>query len=406
MACLLLPPLEVLQGALEIAGQGRDGGDDAPGGSAEPPTPAPKQEPKEGPGEGRGDEPKDEPKDEPAPEKPRSAQETKAQAKAEQSRLKKLKERQVSELRALGKRPEGDPVLQRARLDLAKTLKSLGELKASLALYKTIHDVCEKKYPSGHSKLLSAKDDLAMAYWAMDDFKHARGLLEEILGTHNQKPESKYLLWVKDCYAKCLYFLKDYKSALPYAEEVYERRSKELPEGHVDLIDTSMTLAAVRIELGNSEGSLGILEDLENVAERARPRDEHLLRIVLTNKGAALGRLHHDQEALAVYERLMALCESLPEDDRFRLLGRLDYATSLTTAGRLEESLPICKDLLRLFSRKSIQYKEEIRKTRAELDRIERIGKAREAEKAKTAAPKKSTAPRKEARQEPGKGRP
>jgi CHAT domain-containing protein/tetratricopeptide (TPR) repeat protein len=208
--------------------------------------------------------------------------------------------------------PDDHPDLQSARINLAGTIKPLGDLLGARSLEQKVLEVYFRTLPEDHQDVQLARMNLGTSLLALGDFQGARDLEERAL----------------------------------------QIESKTLGEDDPNLQGTRVNLAITLCSLGDPKSARELLEKVRDVLERTRPDDDLELQIVRLDLAGMIDLLGDPQTALLLKEKVLAIdLKNLPDDHPNLQLARQNLATTIEALGDLERARPLYEKVLEVRKR-------------------------------------------------------
>lgn len=304
-----------------------------------------------------------------------------------------LDERDQVTARALA---DEDADLQTARLNLAGTLKDLGDLQAAFTLEERVLAVRSRTLPDDHADLQGARlilantmnrlrdpmgaralqekaleaylktghdDDptlqaarlsLAVTMKRLGDFQRARALEERVLEVFSKSlpDDSPELQTARLNLAVTLKDLGDLQAARALEERVLEIRARTLPDDHADLQEARLSLARTIALLGNHADARTLQEKALAVYSKTLAYDHPALQVARLDLAVTMMRLGEIQKAHALKEQVVEIwSRTLPEDHPALQIARANLASTLRQLGDLQGARELQEQVLEVFSR-------------------------------------------------------
>ena len=202
-------------------------------------------------------------------------------------------------------------------LDLDRFAVELGSLKDSLVLRGSLLELRTRILPPDHLDLLSAKEDLGLMRYMLDDLAGARELFQEVHEARARllPPDHPDLLRVKQNLGVMKKELGDLAAARELCEEVHAARTRALPPNHPDLLAAKQNLAATRKDLGDLAGARELEEVVLEGRTRLLPPDHPDLLNAKQNLAATRYLLGDLAGAIELFEEVhVARTRLLPPD--------------------------------------------------------------------------------------------
>jgi len=248
----------------------------------------------------------------------------------------------------------GNPDLLRARVSLAGSMYSMGDLAGARALFESVLAARERALPADHRDLSNARMDLASSMHEMGDVPEARALYESVLAAFERTLPADHsdLLLVRFNLANSMRKMGDIAGARALEESVLAAFERTLPADHADLLTVRFSLANSMREMGDIAGARALLESVLAAFERTLPADHYDLLIARGNLAASMHEMGDITGARALEESVLAARErTLPADHYDLLAARLNLATSMYKMGDMPEARALEASVLAAFER-------------------------------------------------------
>jgi tetratricopeptide (TPR) repeat protein len=266
--------------------------------------------------------------------------------------------------------PDDHPDLQRARGDLAVTIKALGDLPRAKALEERILEVRTRTLPDDHPDLQLARGNLAVTIKALGDLPGAKTLEEKVLEvrTRTLPDDHPDLQLARGNLAVTIKALGDLPGAKALEEKVLEVRTRTLPDDHPDLQKARLNLAVTIKALGDLPGAKALEEKALKVYTRTLPDDHPDLQKARANLAATIkdlgdleGAKALDEKALEVYTR------TLPDDHPYLQAARVNLSGTIHVLGDLPGAKALDEKALEVYTRTLPDDHPDLQKARANL---------------------------------------
>ncbi len=250
---------------------------------------------------------------------------------------------------------QGDhPDLQAARLNLAVTIKAQGDLAGALVLEEQVLEVFSRTLPDEHPDLQAARQNLALTLEALGDHAGARALEERVLEVLSLMLPDDHpdLQTARHNLAVTLSAQGDHAGARALKERVLEVRSRTLPDDHPDLQKARRNLALTLEALGDHAGARVLFERVLEVRSRTLPDDHPDLQTARHNLAVTLSAQGDPGGARVLFERVLeVLSRTLPDDHPKLQKARLNLADMLSTQGDHAAARALVEKVLGVRSR-------------------------------------------------------
>jgi hypothetical protein len=185
-----------------------------------------------------------------------------------------------------------DPDLRTARQNLATTLQGLGELPRARALEERVLEICSRTLSPDQVDLQQARLNLAVTVNAQGDFQRARALEEEVLEVYTRTlpHDAPDLQAARTNLAITMRELGDLQGALELEKEVLEVYSRTLPDDHPDVQRARAELAMTIVALGDLQGARTLDRQVLDVLSRTLPDDHPELQLARSSLARCSGR--------------------------------------------------------------------------------------------------------------------
>ena len=217
----------------------------------------------------------------------------------------------------------------------------LGDPQAAVSLSDAVNLLDETLGPD-HPRTLTARDNLAHAYWSAGRLDQAIGLLEQNLADRERVlgPDHPDTLTSRNNLALAYQAAGRLDQAVPLFEQNLADRERVLGDDHPHTLASRGGLAGAYRDAGRLEQAIGLFE--QNLADRERVLgDDH--PHTLTSRGnlagayQAAGRL---EQAIDLFEQNLAeALRVLGPDHPHTLVSRNNLAAAYQAAGRLEQAI-------------------------------------------------------------------
>ncbi|MCE9592955.1 MAG: CHAT domain-containing protein [Planctomycetes bacterium] len=250
--------------------------------------------------------------------------------------------------------PDDHPDLQAARENLAGTLYRLGDLSGARALEEKVLEVRSRTLPDDHPDLQAARGNLAVTIKALGDLAGARALQEKVLEVCSRTLSDDHpdLQWARGNLATTIKALGDLTGARTLEERVLEVRSRMLPDDHPDLLRTRLNLAGTLYRLGDLSGARALEEKVLEVRSRTLPDNHPDLQAARGNLAVTIKALGDLAGARALQEKVLEVCSrTLPDDHPDLQDARQSLAATISALGDLAGARALEEKVLEVRSR-------------------------------------------------------
>jgi CHAT domain-containing protein len=278
-----------------------------------------------------------------------------------------------------------DPELQSARMDLAVTIRQLGDLPGARALFEQVLEVRSRTLAADHADVLAARHALAQTLRPLGDLQGARALFEQVLEVRSRTlgDDHRDLQATREGLGVTLFALGDLQRARPLLEKVLEVRSRTLPATRSELQVARLNLAGVLHMLGDFAGARALVERAVEVYSRTLPDDHRHLQLARMNLAVLTKELGDLNGARLLEEKVLeVLSELLPDDHPDLQAARQNLANTLRQLGDTAGARDLHERVLDVLSSALPADHPDLQKARlnlaATLDRCGELEAARE----------------------------
>ncbi|MFO1031186.1 MAG: CHAT domain-containing tetratricopeptide repeat protein [Planctomycetota bacterium] len=250
--------------------------------------------------------------------------------------------------------PDEHPDLQAARGNLALTKKALGDLPAALALEEQVFAVFSRTLPDDHPDLQKARSNLANTKRDLGDLHGALALEEQVFAVWSRilPDDHPDLQAARQGLAITKRALGDLPAANALFEQVFAVRSRTLPDDHPDLQAARSNLALTKKALGDLHGALALEEQVFAVRSRTLPDDHPDLQDARGNLALTKEALGDLPGALTLKEQVFEVrSRTLPDDHPDLQLARGNLAATKKALGDLHGALALEEQVFAVRSR-------------------------------------------------------
>jgi len=235
--------------------------------------------------------------------------------------------------------PPDSTALLKAKGDLAEAMFDLGDVAGAHELFESLLDAWTRILPPDHPDLIRSKQALAWTKFELGDLAGARELQEAVLEARTclLHPDNRELLAAKSNLALTRRGLGDLAGALELEESVLEVLGRLLSPDHPDLLMAKGNLAATRSELGDLAGARELEEAVLQARRRLLPSDHPYLLMTMQNLAITRRELGDLAGALELEEAVLeARARLLSPNDLQLLIAKQNLAATRKNLGDLE----------------------------------------------------------------------
>jgi len=244
--------------------------------------------------------------------------------------------------------------LQRTRINVAATLKTLGEANGARMLEEQVLEVYARTLTPDHAELQGARASLASTLQTQGELAGARGLFEQVLKTYERtlSPDHPELQRARLNLASTLHTLGDFAGMRALAEQALEVRTRTLPGDHHDLQKARLGLAAALLAQGENAAARELLEQVVEVFTRTRPPDDAELQSTRSNLAVSMQALGDLAGARVLFgQALEVLARTRPADDPELQAVRANLANTQLAMGDLAGARALLEQVLEVLTR-------------------------------------------------------
>jgi CHAT domain-containing protein/tetratricopeptide (TPR) repeat protein len=250
--------------------------------------------------------------------------------------------------------PDDHPDLQSVRLNLAGALHALGGFAGARALFEKVVEVLARTLPDDHPDLQRARGNLAITIRDQGDLAGARAVQERVLEVSSKALPDDHpdLQWARRSLATTLYMLGDLARARALFEKELEVDSRTLPDDHPDLQAARLNLASTIKALGDLAGARALQEKVLEVRSKTLPDDHPDLQMARGNLAGTIASLGDLAGARALQEKVLEVASrTLPDDHPDLLMARGNLAATIGDLGDLAGARALQEKVLEVASR-------------------------------------------------------
>lgn len=244
--------------------------------------------------------------------------------------------------------------LQRARMNLAITLKSRGELPEARALYEQVIEVYSRTLPPEHADLLAAQQSLAVLLAIQNELPEARKLFEAVLDVSERTlpPDHPDLQHARANLAVLLHSQGDLAASRALHEQALEVQQRTLAPDDPNLQLTRLALGAVLYAQGDLAAARVLQEEAIEVLVRTLPPEHQDLRRARASLATTLLEQGDSVAARELLEQVLAIqARTLPSDHPELLEARNSLAIALKAQGDLFAARVLFEQVLEVRAR-------------------------------------------------------
>ena len=251
--------------------------------------------------------------------------------------------------------PDDDRQLQYARINLAITNKSLGNLRGARALEEKVLEVFTRTQPDDHPDLQLARENLAVSLGSLDDLQAARSLFEKVLEVRMRTLSDEHpdLQRVRQDLGVTLFKLGDLEGAQALDEKVLGVLTHALRDDHPTLqIARARTSANLLYKRGDLQGARALQEQVLEIFTRTLPDENPSVQEARGNLGATLYKLGDLEGARELFEKALEVdARIFPDEHPDLQRARLNLAATLAAVGDLQGARALEEKALDVFTR-------------------------------------------------------
>jgi len=224
------------------------------------------------------------------------------------------------------------------RLDLANTMRGLGDLRRATTIYQTALASCRRALPPNHPSLLDTRSDLGVSMNQMGDLPGSLALRESILADCERAlPEDHpVLLRAQEYLAISLEQTGELDRARRLHEAAIAGYERTVPQDDYELIRARSNLGITLLQQGDLVGSRALFESNFLVSERRFGEDRWELLGARANLAIAMRQMGDLSGARELEEiNLLAYERSFPGDHPDLLAAKANIASTMRKMGDL-----------------------------------------------------------------------
>ncbi len=243
--------------------------------------------------------------------------------------------------------------LQLVRLNLATTVKDL-DVPRARALEEVVLEVFSRTLPRDHPDLQMARGNLASSLKLQGHLADARALMEAVVEVYSRTLTEDHpdLQRARGNLADTMRALGDLAGARALQGAVLEVFSRTLPEDHPDLQRARQALALTIRDMGDLAGARALFERVLEVDSRSLPDDHPNLQAAREYLAITSYKLGDLAEARVLQEMVLEVrARTMPADHPELQTARLNLALTIKDMGDLAGARALEEAVLEVSSR-------------------------------------------------------